>query len=280
MTTIASMCKEINSSQINSDELYLQGLLEKLQNSAHVLNKFLDATDSFSDHIDILNSQISTTSQSVSKFSLSIKDLKILTGETLQVFSDDMVSDDELSKSLKQIENLYEDVEKFEGVIRQVYSKIENTGGKLLPDIGQNLKEAKESGSFGQAASSMNSIISKLNQKNLEVKSLLEENLSTSKNVSIDVRESINKIRYYDFFEKVIVDIIGEFNHIYQMLRAQVSVENISSSDEINSIKKLYTMASEHIIHDKISQGEGEVDLFDDDSKVIDKEDDDNLELF
>jgi len=54
----------------------------------------------------------------------------------------------------------------------------------------------------------------------------------------------------------------------------------MSTSDEINSIKNLYTMASEHLIHDKVSHADGEVDLFEDDDKEVDNEDDDNLELF
>lgn len=278
MTTIASMCTGINASQINSDELYLQGLLEKLQNSANVLNKFLGSTETFSNSIDDITEQIGSTSKSVSNFSNSINKLKSITAETLEVFSFRMVQNEDASNSLKQIKNLYEEVEKFEGVIRQVYSKIENTGGKLLPDIGKDIKQAKEKGSFGQAAESMNSIISKLNQKNFEVNSLLDESLNSSKNVSIDVKESINKIKYYDFFEKIIVDIIGEFNHIYQMLRAQVNTESSVADDEVNAIKNLYTMASEHIIHDKVSQGDGDVDLFDE--EVKNDEDDDNLELF
>lgn len=278
MTTIASMCKGINSSQVNSDELYLQGLLEKLQNSANVLSRFLSSTEIFANQIDEITDQIKSTSQSVSSFSSSINELKSITTETLSALSKDMVQNDDVSTSLDQIKSLYDDVEKFEGVIRQVFAKIENTGGRLLPDIGQNIKEAKEKGSFGQAADSMNSIITKLNQKNFEVKSLLEESLNSSKNVSIDVKESINKIKYYDFFEKIIVDIIGEFNHIYQMLREQVSLGSHGSDDDINSIKNLYTMASEHIIHEKVSKGDGEVDLFDDDSET--DKDDDNLELF
>ncbi|MDD3688317.1 MAG: hypothetical protein PHE56_16355, partial [Bacteroidales bacterium] len=47
MTTIASMCQGINASQDNSDELYLSSLIDKMQNSSIVLNKFVEASNTF-----------------------------------------------------------------------------------------------------------------------------------------------------------------------------------------------------------------------------------------
>jgi hypothetical protein len=278
MTTISSMCKAINAAQDNSDELYLQSLIDKMQNSSNVLNRFLDASQSFTQQIDGLTSQIFRTGEGVGKFSKSLINLKNISAQTLEAFSSSYKEDKDLSNSLKQVESLYYDVERFEGIIQEGFGKIANIGSKLLPNIGENLKGAQSNGIFMQAAKSMGEIINQLNQKYLRVKSLLDENLTASKNISADVKESINKVRYYDFFEKVIVDIIAEFNHIYQMLKTEISSDD-SGTEDLDSIKKLYTMASEHKIHDKITHTDGEVDLFSDDENNF-EEDDDNLELF
>jgi hypothetical protein len=61
------------------------------------------------------------------------------------------------------------------------------------------------------------------------------------------------------------------------MLRAELS--ETDKAEDLDSIKNLYTMASEHKIHDKVSQTEGDVNLFTDDEAEPD-DDDDNLELF
>ncbi|MDY0255458.1 MAG: hypothetical protein RBR30_13755 [Tenuifilaceae bacterium] len=275
MTNIASMCKEINLSQANSDELYLQNLIDKMQSSSHVLNKFLEASQSFHEHIDELTSKIVGANDSVGKFSKSLKSLRGITGETIEALSGNEGESKELSETLKQVQNLYTDVEKFEGEIQQVFGKIAGIGSKLLPDIGETLKGAISDGLFVQAATSMTNIINQLNQKHITIKALLDQNLAASKSVAVDVRESISKIRYYDFFEKVIVDIIAEFNHIYQMLRTELN--EVEKADDLEAIKNLYTMASEHKIHDKVSGADGDVDLFSDDEAAAD---DDNLELF
>ena len=277
MTNIASMCKDINLSQANSDELYLQNLIDKMQSSSHVLNKFLEASQSFHEHIDELTSKIVGANDSVGKFSKSLKSLRGITGETIEALSGNEGESKELSETLKQVQNLYTDVEKFEGEIQQVFGKIAGIGSKLLPDIGKTLKGAISDGLFVQAATSMTNIINQLNQKHITIKALLDQNLATSKSVAVDVRESISKIRYYDFFEKVIVDIIAEFNHIYQMLRTELN--EVGKADDLEAIKTLYTMASEHKIHDKVSSADGDVDLFSDDEAAAD-DDDDNLELF
>lgn len=275
MTNIASMCKDINLSQANSDELYLQNLIDKMQSSSHVLNKFLEASQSFHEHIDELTSKIVGANDSVGKFSKSLKSLRGITGETIEALSGNEGESKELSETLKQVQNLYTDVEKFEGEIQQVFGKIAGIGSKLLPDIGKTLKGAISDGLFVQAATSMTNIINQLNQKHITIKALLDQNLAASKSVAVDVRESISKIRYYDFFEKVIVDIIAEFNHIYQMLRTELN--EVGKADDLEAIKNLYTMASEHKIHDKVSGADGDVDLFSDDEAAAD---DDNLELF
>ena len=276
MTTIANMCNEINLSQGSSEEFHLQQLIEKLQSSAGVLSKFLKANENFTSHIDSLTSQINMTGNSISKYSDSINKLKEVTTETIALLSQESFQNDEIKNTLKQVENLFNDVEKFEGIIRSGFLKIESSGNSLFADMGQ-IKYAKNEVLFSQAAASTNDIIYKLNQKNSVIKSLLDENFSISKTISKDVQSSIGKIRYYDFFEKVIIDIIGEFNHIYEMLRSRVEGGE-AKSENLDSIKSIYTMASEHKIHDKVSRGD--LDLFTQDVEGKKNEDDDNLELF
>lgn len=280
MTTIASMCQGINASQDNSDELYLSNLIDKMQNSSIVLNKFVEASNTFTHHIDTITGQIQQTRESITKFSQSLGQLKEITGQTLEVFAGVNQDNKELTESLKQVESLYRDVERFEGIIQQVFKSIVDARGRLLPDIGHNLLGSTSEGLFIQAAQSMSSIINQLNQKHLVIKSLIDHNLAASKTISTDVRESINKIRYYDFFERVIVDIIAEFNHIYQMLKSDMALGEHSKAEDLDSIKGLYTMASEHHIHDKVAAAEGDVDLFGDEEVKPTDEDDDNLELF
>jgi len=62
------------------------------------------------------------------------------------------------------------------------------------------------------------------------------------------------------------------------MLKTDVDLGDEKVFDELGAIKKSYTMASEHKIHETVTQYEGDVELFDyDNNEYLN---DDNLELF
>ncbi len=279
MGNIATLCHDLNASGENSDELHLNGLLEKLNDSANVLTLFVEAGDSFTRHLDILAESIAQANETISNFARALKDLKQITTETINLYTEANTFDSQLQKSLEQVRDLSLDIERFESTIQEVFLSVKNIESNINQDIDRHIRTPQKVGTIIQAADRLNEIITRLNTQNQSIAKLLDENLEISQGVFIDVRDSIKKIRYYDFFEKVIVDIIGEFNSISQKLKQEFGGDQGQSNQEIDSIKNLYTMASEHRIHDKVVSNQGEVDLFDDEKQTI-EDDDDNLELF
>jgi hypothetical protein len=279
MSNISKICKEINASQENSDELDLQGLLDKFKDSVNVLNRYVQASDNFTNQIDILSVSVNNSSKTVSRFHDAIQALKEITTDTINYFSEANTSDDQIDKSLIQLSTISQDIVKFEGIIQNVFKVIQNIEQEILIDIEDHIKTSKKTISFNFAANRLNSIINTLNDKNILIKKLLEQNFTTSSEISKEVRESISRIRYYDFFEKVIVDIISEFNQISQKLKLELKSYTSKNANDLESLKDIYTMASEHKIHDKVINQEGDIDFFDD-KEVNEDENDDNLELF
>lgn len=277
MGTIATMCKEINFSHDNADELYLQNLAQKMQDASVVLNNFSEASRTYEQHVKQLTLQIIRTQESVRTFSESLTDLREVTAQTIIVLNS-IAANKYHSQTINQVETLYEDVEKFEGIIQQVFSNIVAVSGELLPKIEQDINPENSESLVKQAASSMAGLVNQLGEKNFVIKSLLDQILATSKSIAGNVKESVSKIKYYDFFEHTIADIIVEFNRIHEMLKTDVDLGDEKVFDELGAIKKSYTMASEHKIHETVTQSDGDVELFDND----DNEDlnDDNLELF
>jgi hypothetical protein len=124
-------------------------------------------------------------------------------------------------------------------------------------------------------------IISFLKDSNQIVYRTIEENQILSRQVSNDIKSSLEQIKYYDFFDKTIEEIISQLNEI------NFKLQNLESPDEehkkinLEHLKAKYTMQSEHVIHETISNDKNltQTDLVSIDSTGID-EDDDNLELF
>jgi uncharacterized protein YoxC len=188
--------------------------------------------------------------------------------------------DDHLRETLDQVKAVHSDIEKFENAIQAVFQKVVRNGEALTQSIGEHGMRQENGSVYAQSAESINQILSELNAKSEHINKILHENLEISSTISEDVKDSIKKIRYYDFFETVIIDIILELNEIYRKFRGELSSDP-DATDDLNSLKTMYTMASEHQIHDKILSGEEADKLFSGESiDSIGKKDSDEVELF
>ncbi len=135
---------------------------------------------------------------------------------------------------------------------------------------------------FKEGAEQMHDIGLGLAHTEQESKALLSEIETMSKKVSLETQGALGDIKYYDFFERVIMEIIDGLNTLSKNIRDEVGAE---LAGDIEGVRQLYTMASEHRIHDSFSGSErGDVDLFGDgivgENAVLADEGDDGLELF
>ncbi|MBN2273377.1 MAG: hypothetical protein JXK95_03510 [Bacteroidales bacterium] len=120
-----------------------------------------------------------------------------------------------------------------------------------------------------------------INYLNREV--LLALNSETMiNNISAQLRASIESVRYYEHFEKEITPIIDCLNEIYNKMKAGDKTMREKEKDEINTLRKRYTMDSEHRVHDFVmnKKDKGLIDLFNHGKPSAQNEDEDMLEIF
>lgn len=276
MTTISQMCLLYSVSNDNNEELQLQKLLLKLESSADVLSNFLNAGKSYTSSLDMLNGAIDSTSNGMRSLKASIEELKRVIEKTNSAASDAINND--LGESVSNLLSLFNDVIKFEDTIQQVFLSIQKIGSKLLENTKLYESTLQKTGSFALATKSMNSIISTLSEKNIRIQYLLDQNHKISHSISNDVRESVKKVKYYDFFDTNIVKIIGELNLIHNKLKLESEQEQIERDENLKKIKSLYTMASEHEIHDKVVTSNSNSEFLE--QAKPEETDDDNVEFF
>lgn len=141
---------------------------------------------------------------------------------------------------------------------------------------------------FRRGAERMHHIGISLANTERESTTLLAKIEQMSKKVSEDTRRAMQQIRYYDFFEKVISELVLDLNGMSIRIRDELKDSDLAS--DVSELRRLYTMASERRIHDEFvsSSGspveEGDVDLFGsgviDDASLATDDDDDGFELF
>jgi len=106
--------------------------------------------------------------------------------------------------------------------------------------------------------------------KQLEL--LIRNNNTECENAIKNIKASISEIKYYEYFEQVIQEIISELNSVNYKLKVNKELDSISKEENLEKIKEYYTMQTEHNIHDKVAKGDEEIDF--------DINEDDDIEFF
>lgn len=100
-----------------------------------------------------------------------------------------------------------------------------------------------------------------------ESNALLRKIETTCRSISDETQAALAAVRYYDFFENVIAEIVRGLSSMSSRICAEVDV---AEHDDMSAVRDLYTMESERKIHDQFT-GSNEEEA---------PADDDDLELF
>lgn len=104
--------------------------------------------------------------------------------------------------------------------------------------------------------SEFKNLINSLKKSGKEIDAIIRRNKDDSKNVIRNIKKSISKIQYYDYFEKIIQEIISELNTINLKLKLNNDLKDDSKEENLEKLKQYYTMQTERYIHDKVAKGE------------------------
>ena len=125
--------------------------------------------------------------------------------------------------------------------------------------------------------------ISKFDAANKEVSVLIDANIDNIIAFATKINASIEQVKYYEFFEIIIEDILIKLNEVYSKL----NLHNNKDKDFEAGLSELlmkYTTISEHAIHDHFTDadltGDNLIEDLNYDVGIDNDEDDDNLELF
>ena len=95
-----------------------------------------------------------------------------------------------------------------------------------------------------------------LDKDNEELDMVLFQNRELNLNILGKIENVINKVDYYDYFEKIVEQVISRLNNINLRLKPSHSGnDQVNKATNLKDIKNTYTMESERIIHDKVVSG-------------------------
>ena len=125
--------------------------------------------------------------------------------------------------------------------------------------------------------SSLTNLIKKISSQIIE----LNDEITINKNEQKLINNALHELKYYQFFEKNVQEIIQNLNEINEFFKKSLKQEEDKEKDNIDHVKSRYTTEIEHNVHDSYSSHDESVfkELI---SELNSREDEekDNIEFF
>ena len=205
----------------------------------------------------------------IDKFKNRVNEIKNILEETRTEVSDISVNEPELQSANIQFESLLVETDKnynkLDTLFNALYSLKNNIEG-FVNKTDSSLLEIIDFSDF-------KNILRTLQKSGKIISQKLEENDVFANDMKKNIKKSISKIRYYDYFEKTIRDIISELNTVNLKLKNSNNDKSISKEENLEKLKQYYTMHTEYYIHEQITK-ENKIDI---DFNIIEE---DEIEFF
>ena len=167
-------------------------------------------------------------------------------------FGNLLVSEEsETASQAQQILKLYADNHFEKNKIRTLFENSSNQLKELVRSNSEYLHEKKGMEKINQNLGMISETFNSINE-NLEfIEDMHLEVMEKSIQIEEAGKEVVVNVKYYDFFEKTIDQLIEKFDHINTLLKDNQPVYDDSTEQKkgLEQIEKYYTMKSERIIH-------------------------------
>lgn len=249
--TILQQCKDLKKIQEITAEQSFTGVAQKLTNTTLPVSKFLSLLARVNNLLQSIEHnvsqmvEISVVDDEANRFGeLLLKrikqpELKLQPGLIQQIESvtyDIIASRYQIGTLYLQLESKIAEIDRLSSLISQNTKSQEwETIPAILKEIAGNLLQCDE-----------------------KVEVLLKGTLDASNELGDIISKAVGQVKYYEVFELKILEVIKLLNHIYATLSGKE--ESQFDKDDLEFMRKLYTMESEHKIHNLVVKGNAGID--------------------
>jgi len=270
--TITNISLKISDECKHSRKNNESDVLKKKDQFSRILENTYNETNEFRSSIkkiNINNSNLIGLFEKIGEFEIDLNKFNSFLNEQNDKSDKFLQLTEKTNTLLNDINYNHSEIQKLSTQINQHISLLDK---QTIDQSANNLSSILNSGK-----NLFESLILNIKDYTNEIGNQLFNNIEISNTISEDIKASINNIKYYQLFEKIIEEIIQKLNTINQILRNKNVLNNaVEEVSDLNKLKEKYTMQSERDIHDQILNKEKELGI-----RSTEKEEDQgDLELF
>ncbi|MGC8803319.1 MAG: hypothetical protein ACP5PS_06050, partial [Bacteroidales bacterium] len=279
MIAINSMCENLVGKSGQSKKYYLENIVENLNGALQYNHKLMHLTQQINERTHNLKAIINK----ICKINQQIFDL------TEHYFASltPLFRENPKDTSYQEWTALNHECTIHQQQIHTIAQELLQKINMLYQLFSEFLIEGNLLESFQKVSLTIPDLINLLQKSIKDVDEFLYLNSSISQKISSEIQQAVFQVKYYELFESNCEKIINELNSINIRLNYGYNVTKKEREENLKQLKSRYTMASEHLIHDQLSQMENIAEVLTNNSeKIIEianqnsDASDDNLELF
>jgi len=265
MKDISEMCGKIANKSDENDIMIFTEIKNQILSSEEKFNQKLIQNKKINKDLSIIEHQIS---QSEKLFSI-IQELNTYFTTNADSYFNELkkikLNNDESEEAINQATALFNDIKQNSVKMAEFIDELTPIKKRI-----QNFNNTDNDIELTSEFENIKNIVNQIQTIRVVIDQKLKENNTIGNDVLTSIKKSISGIKYYDYFEKIIEEIISELNTVNYNLKID-SEEILSKEENLKEIKSYYTMKTEHEIHDQIAKGE---------DAQIELEEDGDIEFF
>jgi len=271
MKSVAEMCTVFSGQHHGRGISHFREIESNLEKTVELINKFGSDGEIFSNRVKSIVESIILLKQEINTIENKFDDIKNILSDVFEIINSNDKKLPEITKLAKQVSDISKLIKSELDSIKKYFNIAENESISL-ESIVENNFESKFDVNLQKFSESIVSVVKILNSDNVQVEIILKENGEFGNQLAVDIQTSIEKVKYYDFFEQVIEEIILELNNIYLTIKSDTLAKSDDMAIDLDSLKKRYTMQSQRTIHNRV--------LNDTDETPSDEPEEDDIEFF
>jgi len=278
--TISTLCLELSIYSEGSESTLFDEIRKNLEDANKLAINFTHGSKQFEKYLLVFYTEFTKVVDSFHEITNLDNKLANLIDKTI---SDAKSGNETESSTIQQINSLRGDIRSSIAQANEIISHC----AKMESKLKLQMDRFSQGSAFPEELSEFNSnlplIINTINNNNEKLHLFVHEIGMLSDQIISSIKTSIQNVKYYDYFEKMIDEIINELNTINIRLHSGETMDPEMKEENLKYLKEKYTMESEHLIHDKITSSENGFNVIqksDTPAPETRNENDDNLELF
>ncbi|MBR6177668.1 MAG: hypothetical protein IKQ70_07285 [Bacteroidales bacterium] len=246
-----SVISQLSNEFVGNNDLtdcYFKDVEDHLKGTTTVLKRLIAANEDFGDEINTISQTIEEKNDKIYEIQEVHTSLESKIEDVLKKL-DGKNDERGINRIIEEIRALTDTISENLNDVTLFFRQAQNISKKLLEinheedgnQINDNLKEL---------SSKIAGILDSISVHNEKIETVLIENSKLSLNLSSEIKSSVEQVKYYDFFEKIMLEIVTQLNNIYAKLdNNTLNVLRINKAENLKSLEDRYTMETERIVH-------------------------------